>query len=65
MKGFFPENLGPKHGCALYMGAHYRQFTKEDIQIINNLMRKFYHHYISEKCPLRSKEMLSHKHLNH
>ena len=23
MKGFFPESLGQKLGCALYMGAHY------------------------------------------
>ena len=25
MKDFFPESLGHKCGCALYMGAHYTQ----------------------------------------
>ena len=23
MKDFFPESLGQKHGCSVYMGAHY------------------------------------------
>ena len=25
MKDFFPESLGQKHGCKLYMAAHYTQ----------------------------------------
>ena len=37
MKAFFPESLDQKHGCILYMGAHYtRQKYGKSLSNNNN-----------------------------